>query len=123
MSEISKGEQLRGAIEDFNNDSMLIDSFKPKILKRLDSHNVKYYVEKITEGGNTVESEVGYYGRLNFGMRRMIMEMLKIDKLDKSFSFPEFNIKAVDCTKDLNERVTKEIVRFVKDSKKNGKKS
>ena len=127
MSELSKGEQLRDAIEEFNANSGVIDK-KPHFLKRIDKYNIRYHKEKTTEGGNIIETNLGYYGKLDMALKKLLKEINSMDWSDRNLKgfngFDKYkDVRAEDFVKDIQEDILIDFDNISKQFKKNIKKN
>lgn len=100
-------DTVREKLEAFNEASLVITDYNPKILKRNDSYNIITYIEKISKtSGEKYPADTSYYGSLKFALRGLLAEVLGLDNLKDDSIFEEFKrVKPEKCTKEIYEEV------------------
>ena len=100
-------DNVRDKLEAFNEASLEIKDYAPKILRRNDNYNIITYIEKISKtSGEKYQGETSYYGTLKYALRSLLAEVLGIDKLKDDSIFDEFKgIKPENCTKEIYNEV------------------
>lgn len=111
---------IQEKLQEFHSNSLVIEDYKPKILKRLDSYNIEFYVEKISKNtGESYKSENGYYGSLKYSLRRLLREVLNIETLKDDTIFDKYReVKVKDCVKGIYDEVIKDFKAEVVKQKK-----
>ena len=111
---------IQQKLQEFHNNSLVIKDFHPKILGRLDSNNLEFYIEKIAKTtGEIYKSESGFYGSLKFALRRLLKEVLKIETLKDDSIFDKYrDVRVKGCVKELYEEVIQDFNAEVKLQKK-----
>lgn len=117
---MSNALNIQEKLEEFHSNSLIIDDYTPKILKRLDSYNIEVYIEKISKVTNEpYKTESGYYGRLKYALLRLLKEVLGVEKLKDDTIFDKYkDTKVTDCTKGLYEEVIQDFKSELKLQKK-----
>ena len=101
------GLNIQEKLQEFQNNSLVIKDFHPKILARLDSNNVEVYTEKISKNTNELyKSDSCYYGTLKYSLRKLLKEVLNLETLKDDSIFDKYrDVKVKDCVKDTYEKV------------------
>ena len=111
---------IQQKLEEFHSNSLVIREFSPKILARLDSNNIEFYIEKISKTtGEVYKSDSCFYGTLKFGLRKLLKEVLNVETLKDDNIFNKYKEVGVkDCVKDIYEDVIADFNAEVKLQKK-----
>ena len=98
---------IQQKLQEFHNNSLVIKDFHPKILARLDSNNVEFYIEKLSKtNGDVYKSESCFYGTLKYALRKLLKEVLNIEKLKDDSVFDKYReVRVKDCVKDTYKEV------------------
>ena len=114
------GLNIQQKLQEFQNNSLVIKDFHPKILARLDSNNVEVYTEKISKNTNEIyKSDSCYYGSLKYALRKLLKEVLNIETLKDNSIFDKYrDVKVKDCIRDTYEEVISDFNNEVKLQKK-----
>lgn len=114
------GLNIQEKLQEFQNNSLVIKDFHPKILSRLDSNNVEFYVEKLSKTTNEIyKSDSCFYGSLKFALRKLLKEILNLETLKDDSIFDKYrDVKVKDCTRDTYEEVISDFNAEVKLQKK-----
>ena len=101
------GLNIQEKLQEFQNNSLVIKDFHPKILARLDSNNVEVYTEKLSKTTNEIyKSDSCYYGSLKYALRKLLKEVLNEETLRDDSIFDKYrDVKVKDCVKDTYEKV------------------
>ena len=101
------GLNIQEKLQEFQNNSLVIKDFHPKILARLDSNNVEVYTEKLSKtNGEAYKSENAYFGTLKYALRRLLKEVLNIENLKDDNIFNKYkDVKVKDSVKEIYEEV------------------
>ena len=101
------GLNIQEKLQEFQNNSLVIKDFHPKILARLDSNNVEVYTEKLSKTTNEIyKSDSCYYGSLKYALRKLLKEVLNEETLRDDSIFDKYrDVKVKDCVKDIYEEV------------------
>ena len=101
------GLNIQEKLQEFQNNSLVIKDFHPKILARLDSNNVEVYTEKLSKTTNEIyKSDSCYYGSLKFALRKLLKEVLNVENLKDNSIFDKYkDVKVKDSVKDIYEEV------------------
>ena len=111
---------IQEKLQEFQNNSLVIKDFHPKILARLDSNNVEVYTEKLSKTTNEIyKSDSCYYGSLKYALRKLLKEVLNEETLRDDSIFDKYrDVKVKDCVKDTYEKVMVDFNNEVKLQKK-----
>lgn len=111
---------IQEKLQEFHSSSLVIREFSPKILARLDSNNIEFYIEKITKTtGEIYKSDSGFFGTLKYALRRLLKEVLNVENLKDNTIFDKYkDVKVKDCVKDIYEEVVADFNAEVKLQKK-----
>lgn len=111
---------IQEKLQEFHSNSLVIKDFHPKILARLDSNNVEFYIEKVTKTtGEVYKSDSCFYGTLKYSLRKLLKEVLNVETLKDDSIFNKYkDVKVKDCVKDIYEEVIKDFNAEVKLQKK-----
>ena len=111
---------IQEKLQEFQNNSLVIKDFHPKILARTDSNNVEFYVEKLSKTTNEIyKSDSCYYGSLKYALRKLLKEVLNIETLKDNSIFDKYrDVKVKDCIRDTYEEVISDFNNEVKLQKK-----
>lgn len=111
---------IQEKLQEFHSSSLVIREFSPKILARLDSNNIEFYIEKLSKTtGEVYKSDSCFYGRLKEALRKLLKEVLKIETLKDNTIFDKYkDVRVNDCVKDIYEEVIKDFNAEVKLQKK-----
>ena len=114
------GLNIQEKLQEFQNNSLVIKDFHPKILARLDSNNVEVYTEKLSKTTNEVhKADSCYYGTLKYGLRKLLKEVLNEETLRDDSIFDKYrDVKVKDCIRDTYEIVMFDFNNEVKLQKK-----
>ena len=114
------GLNIQEKLQEFQNNSLVIKDFHPKILARLDSNNVEVYTEKLSKTTNEIyKSDSCYYGTLKYSLRKLLKEVLNIETLKDNSIFDKYrDVKVKDCIRDTYEEVISDFNAEVKLQKK-----
>ena len=98
---------IQEKLQEFHKNSLIIKDFHPKILARLDSNNVEFYVEKLSKTTNEIyKSDSCFYGTLKFGLRKLLKEVLNVENLKDNSIFDKYkDVKVKDSVKDIYKEV------------------
>ena len=98
---------IQEKLQEFHKNSLIIKDFHPKILARLDSNNVEFYIEKLSKTTNEIyKSDSCFYGTLKYGLRKLLKEVLNIENLKDESIFDKYrDVKVKDCVKEIYEKV------------------
>ena len=111
---------IQEKLQEFYKNSLVIKDFHPKILARLDSNNVEFYIEKVTKTtGEVYKSDSCFYGTLKYALRKLLKEVLNVEVLKDDSIFDKYReVKVKDCVKDIYEEVIADFNAEVKVQKK-----
>ena len=111
---------IQEKLQEFHSSSLVIREFSPKILARLDSNNLEFYIEKISKTtGEIYKSDSCFFGTLKFALRRLLKEVLNVENLKDDNIFDKYkDVKVKDCVKDIYEEVIADFNAEVKLQKK-----
>ena len=114
------GLNIQEKLQEFQNNSLVIKDFHPKILARLDSNNVEVYTEKLSKTTNEIyKSDSCYYGSLKYSLRKLLKEILNVETLKDDNIFDKYKeIKVKDSVKEIYEEVIADFNAEVKLQKK-----
>lgn len=98
---------IQQKLQEFHNSSLVIKDFHPKILARSDSYNLEFYIEKVSKNtGGVYKSDSCFYGRLNYALRKLLKEVLKVETIKDDSIFDKYKeVRVKDCVKDIYEEV------------------
>ena len=98
---------IQEKLQEFHRNSLVIKDFSPKILARLDSNNLEFYIEKIAKTtGEIYKADSCFYGTLKFGLRKLLKEVLNVENLKDNSIFDKYkDVKVKDSVKDIYEEV------------------
>ena len=101
------GLNIQEKLQEFQNNSLIIKDFHPKILARLDSNNIEVYTEKLSKTTNEIyKSESCYYGSLKYALRKLLKEVLNIETLKDDSIFDKYrDVKVKDCIKEIYKEI------------------
>ena len=104
---MKEGLNIQEKLQEFQNNSLVIKDFHPNILARLDSNNVEFYIEKLSKtNGDVYKSESCFYGTLKYALRKLLKEVLNIEKLKDDSVFDKYReVRVKDCVKDTYKEV------------------
>ena len=104
---MKEGLNIQEKLQEFHRNSLVIKDFHPKILARLDSNNVEFYIEKSSKTtGESYKSDSCFFGTLKYGLRRLLKEVLNVEVLKDDSIFDKYkDVKVKDCVKELYEEV------------------
>ena len=111
---------IQEKLQEFQNNSLVIKDFHPKILARTDSNNVEFYVEKLSKTTNEIyKSDSCYYGSLKYALRKLLKEVLNEETLRDDSIFDKYrDVKVKDCVKDTYKEIITDFNTEVKLQKK-----
>ena len=111
---------IQEKLQEFHNNSLVIREFSPKILARLDSNNVEFYIEKLSKTTNEIyKSDSCFYGSLKYALRKLLKEVLNIETLKDDSIFDKYReVRVKGCVKDIYEEVIADFNAEVKLQKK-----
>ena len=114
------GLNIQEKLQEFQNNSLVIKDFHPKILARLDSNNIEFYIEKVSKTtGEVYKSDSCFYGTLKYGLRKLLKEVLNIETLKDDSIFDKYrDVKVKDCIREIYEGVIVDFNNEVKLQKK-----
>ena len=73
---------IQEKLQEFHSSSLVIRDFSPKILARLDSNNLEFYIEKISKTtGEIYKSDSCFNGSLKYALRKLLKEILNVETL------------------------------------------
>ena len=98
---------IQEKLQEFHKNSLIIKDFHPKILARLDSNNVEFYVEKLSKTTNEIyKSDSCFYGSLKYALRKLLKEVLNIETLKDNSIFDKYrDVKVKDCIKEIYKEI------------------
>ena len=98
---------IQEKLQEFHKNSLAIKDFHPKILIRIDSNNVEFYIEKLSKTTNEIyKAESCFYGTLKYGLRKLLKEVLNEETLKDDSIFDKYReVRVKDCVKDIYEEV------------------
>ena len=98
---------IQEKLQEFYSSSLVIREFSPKILARLDSNNIEFFIEKFSKTtGEVYKSDSCFYGRLNYALRKLLKEVLNVETLKDDSIFDKYkDVRVKDCVKDIYEEV------------------
>ena len=114
------GLNIQEKLQEFQNNSLVIKDFHPKILSRLDSNNVEVYTEKLSKNTNEIyKSDSCYYGTLKYSLRKLLKEVLNIETLKDDSIFDKYReVRVKDCIKEIYKEIITDFNTEVKLQKK-----
>ena len=115
-----EGLNIQEKLKEFHKNSLIIKDFHPKILARLDSNNVEFYVEKLSKTTNEIyKSDSCFYGSLKYALRKLLKEILNEETLRDDSIFDKYKeVRVKDCVRDIYEGVIMDFNNEVKLQKK-----
>ena len=98
----------------------MIREFSPKVLARLDSNNLEFYIEKISKTtGETYKSDSCFYGTLKYSLRKLLKEVLNLETLKDDSIFDKYReVRVKDCIKEIYKEIITDFNTEVKLQKK-----
>ena len=114
------GLNIQEKLQEFHKNSLIIKDFHPKILARLDSNNVEFYVEKLSKTTNDIyKSDSCFYGTLKYALRKLLKEVLNLETLKDTSIFDKYReVRVKDCIKDTYEEIMVDFNNEIKIQKK-----
>ena len=114
------GLNIQEKLQEFQNNSLVIKDFHPKILARLDSNNIEFYIEKVSKTtSETYKVDSCFYGSLKFALRKLLKEVLNVETLKDDNIFDKYKeIKVKDSVKEIYKEVIADFNAEVKLQKK-----
>ena len=114
------GLNIQEKLQEFQNNSLVIKDFHPKILARLDSNNIEFYIEKVSKTTSELyKSDSCFYGSLKYALRKLLKEVLNLETLKDDNIFDKYKeIKVKDSVKEIYEEVIADFNAEVKLQKK-----
>ena len=114
------GLNIQEKLQEFQNNSLVIKDFHPKILARLDSNNIEFYIEKVSKTTSELyKTDSCFYGSLKFALRKLLKEVLNVETLKDDNIFDKYKeIKVKDSVKEIYEEVIADFNAEVKLQKK-----
>ena len=111
---------IQEKLQEFHNNSLVIKDFHPKILARLDSNNIEFYIEKLSKTTSELyKSDSCFYGSLKYGLRKLLKEVLNVETLKDNSIFNKYReVRVKDSVKDIYEEVIADFNAEVKLQKK-----
>ena len=111
---------IQEKLQEFHSSSLVIREFSPKILARLDSNNVEFYIEKVSKTTSEIyKSDSCFYGTLKYALRKLLKEVLNMETLRDDSIFDKYrDVKVKDCIRDTYEEVISDFNAEVKLQKK-----
>ena len=111
---------IQEKLQEFHSSSLVIREFRPKILARLDSNNIEFYIEKLSKTTNEIyKSDSCFYGTLKYGLRKLLKEVLNVETLKDDSIFDKYReVRVKDCIRDTYEEVISDFNAEVKRQKK-----
>lgn len=111
---------IQEKLQEFHSNSLVIKDFSPKILARLDSNNLEFYIEKISKTtGEIYKSDSCFYGSLKYALRKLLKEVLNVETLKDNNIFDKYKgVKVKDSVKEIYEEVIQDFNAEVKLQKK-----
>ena len=98
---------IQEKLQEFHKNSLIIKDFHPKILARLDSNNIEFYIEKLSKTTNEIyKAESCFYGSLKYALRKLLKEVLNVETLKDTSIFDKYkDTRVKDCIKEIYEEV------------------
>ena len=111
---------IQEKLQEFHKNSLVIKEFHPKILSRLDSNNVEFYVEKLSKTTNEIyKSDSCFYGSLKYALRKLLKEVLNIETLKDDSIFDKYReVRVKGCVKEIYGEVMTDFNNELKIQKK-----
>ena len=111
---------IQEKLQEFHKNSLIIKDFHPKILARLDSNNIEFYIEKVSKTTSELyKSDSCFYGTLKYGLRKLLKEVLNEETLKDDSIFDKYrDVKVKDSVKDIYKEVIADFNAEVKLQKK-----
>ena len=101
------GLNIQEKLQEFQNNSLVIKDFHPKILARLDSNNIEFYIEKVSKTTSELyKSDSCFYGSLKFALRKLLKEVLNVETLKDDSIFDKYReVRVKDCIKEIYKEI------------------
>ena len=114
------GLNIQEKLQEFQNNSLVIKDFHPKILARLDSNNVEFYVEKLSKTTNEIyKSDSCFYGSLKYALRKLLKEVLNEETLRDGSIFDKYReVRVKDSVKEIYKEIITDFNAEIKIQKK-----
>ena len=114
------GLNIQEKLQEFQNNSLVIKDFHPKILARLDSNNIEFYIERVSKTTNEIyKSDSCFYGTLKYALRKLLKEVLNVETLKDDSIFDKYReVRVKDCIRDTYEEVISDFNAEIKIQKK-----
>ena len=114
------GLNIQEKLQEFQNNSLVIKDFHPKILARLDSNNVEVYTEKLSKTASELyKSDSCYYGSLKYALRKLLKEVLNVETLKDDSIFDKYReVRVKDCIKEIYGEIITDFNAEIKIQKK-----
>ena len=114
------GLNIQEKLQEFQNNSLVIKDFHPKILARLDSNNVEVYTEKLSKTTNEIyKSDSCYYGILKYSLRKLLKEVLNVETSKDDSIFDKYReVKVKDSVKEIYKEIITDFNAEIKIQKK-----
>ena len=114
------GLNIQEKLQEFQNNSLVIKDFHPKILARLDSNNIEFYIEKVSKTTSELyKSDSCFYGSLKFALRKLLKEVLNVETLKDDSIFDKYReVRVKDCIKEIYKEIITDFNTEVKLQKK-----
>ena len=111
---------IQEKLQEFYKNSLIIKDFHPKILARLDSNNIEFYIEKVSKtNGEIYKSDSCFYGSLKNALRKLLKEILNEETIRDDSIFDKYKeVRVKDCVRDIYEGVIMDFNNEVKLQKK-----
>ena len=111
---------IQEKLQEFHKNSLIIKDFHPKILARLDSYNLEFYIEKLSKTTNEIyKSDSCFYGSLKYALRKLLKEVLNEETLRDDSIFDKYrDVKVKDCIKEIYKEIITDFNTEVKLQKK-----
>ena len=114
------GLNIQEKLQEFQNNSLVIKDFHPKILARLDSNNIEFYIEKVSKTTSELyKSDSCFYGSLKFALRKLLKEVLNVETLKDDSIFDKYrDVRVKDCIKEIYKEIITDFNNELKIQKK-----
>ena len=114
------GLNIQEKLQEFQNNSLVIKDFHPKILARLDSNNIEFYIEKVSKTTSELyKSDSCFYGSLKFALRKLLKEVLNLETFKDDSIFDKYReVRVKDAVKEIYEEVMSDFNAELKRQKK-----
>ena len=111
---------IQEKLQEFHQNSLVIKEFHPKILARLDSNNIEFYIEKVSKTTSELyKSDSCFYGSLKFALRKLLKEVLNVETLKDDSIFDKYReVRVKDCIKEIYKEIITDFNTEVKLQKK-----